>query len=144
MSNQALDTKNTEQTAESGGPSSAPTERPGAVAVHAMLARGRRDPAAIATVMQDNPSATNEIMALLNQTLGNAFVRAVVDILTGGAASAAAAATGQMRVTAHGLHVRSTPSKHGDDNIIGTLPHHAIVEAKGRQGEWVGIEHGGS
>src|SRR5689334_13083074 len=137
MSDNALDTKSTDQTAQSGGQTSASTQKPGAAAVHAMLARGRRDPAAIAAVMQGNPSATNEIMALLNQTLGNAFVRTVLDILTGGAASAASAATGQMRVTAHGLHVRSTPSKQGDDNIVGTLPHHAVVEAKGRSGEWV-------
>ncbi|HMG52991.1 MAG TPA: SH3 domain-containing protein, partial [Kofleriaceae bacterium] len=48
-----------------------------------------------------------------------------------------------MRVTARGLHVRSSPDKDSDHNILGTLPHHEVVNATGNTGEWVGFEYGG-
>ncbi|HMG20177.1 MAG TPA: hypothetical protein VK607_02630, partial [Kofleriaceae bacterium] len=48
---------------------------------------------------------------------------------------------GPMRVTTNGLNVRSSPSKHGRENIIGVLHHHANIEARGREGEWVKTDY---
>lgn len=50
---------------------------------------------------------------------------------------------GPMRVTVNGLHVRSSPSKTGRDNIIGALHLHAQVEGEGADGEWMKIGYRG-
>jgi hypothetical protein len=137
MSERAQDSDVATQASAPGEGTHAPAQ-PAASAVHAMVARGRHDPAAIAAMLQSNPGAQNEILVLLNQTLGHGFVRAVLDLL---APSTGASAGGPMRVIANGLHVRSAPSQLTDDNIIGALPHHAIVSAVGREGDWVKIDH---
>lgn len=128
---------------EAGSPgarSEAATDKgqPPAVAeVHHLLSGGQPDPHAIAGVIRRDPAAKGEILALLHQTLGNAFVVGVM------AAARPPATPGTMRVTASALNVRSTPDKSRADNIIGLLPHHAVVKTTGDGGDWIGIEHRG-
>lgn len=122
---------------------------PAVARVQAMLASGRRELAAIASIVQSEPSAQAAIMALLQQTLGNRFVQAVIALVAPGTAPTAApaetgASEGPVRVTANGLHVRRTPSTASSHNIVGNLLHGAVVTATGHEGEWVKIEHGGS
>src|SRR6185503_16972467 len=144
MSARVQDAQITAQGIGSQEDSMAPAAGSGTLMVRALLARGQRDPNLIAGVLQGHPGAVAEIVAFLNQTLGNRFVQAVLSAFTPDAASGAndaTGATGAMRVTARGLHVRSSPNKKSDSNIVGTLPHHTIVEATGRHGDWVAIEH---
>ncbi|HEU4731281.1 MAG TPA: hypothetical protein VFT22_25480, partial [Kofleriaceae bacterium] len=124
--------------------------QPAVARVQALLASGRRELAAIASIVQSEPSAQAPIMMLLQQTLGNRFVHAVLDFVTGGGSGAPSAAPaehgtsdGPVRVLAHGLHVRGTPSTASSENIVGNLHHGAVVTAIGHEGEWVKIEHGG-
>ncbi|HET7504007.1 MAG TPA: SH3 domain-containing protein [Kofleriaceae bacterium] len=114
-----------------------------ASSAHALAAGGRRDPDTYAAALQANPSAVREIMAFLHQTFGSAFVRTVMALVAPDRAANDGAAHGPMRVTVNGLNVRSTPDRTGNDNVVGLLHHHAIVDASGRQGDWVRIEHGG-
>src|SRR3954468_21049944 len=56
-------------------------ERPETQAVRAMLERGVSDPSAYATYLAAHPAARDEILAVLNQSLGNGFVMQVADAL---------------------------------------------------------------
>lgn len=128
--------------------------------IQTMIARGRRNPGEIAAVVQANPSAGREILAFLHNTLGNGFVQAVVRFLTATpsaaptveavagveeptAAPVAGGPLGELRVTAHGLRVRSSPSATGHDNIVGSLHHNAMINGLGREGAWVQIDFEG-
>jgi hypothetical protein len=141
MSDRTHDSNSTAQTQDTADVGIAPGRASGASMVHAMLAGGQRDPRVVAGVMQSHPSAAAEIVMLLNQTLGNRFVQAVLSFLAPGTTGATTGAAGPMRVTAHGLHVRSSPDTASHDNIIGTLPFHQVVQPTGQHGEWVAIQH---
>jgi hypothetical protein len=144
MSARTQDAQPTTQGVAIQGESMAPAAGSGTTVVRALIARGQRDPNLIASVLQGNPGAVAEIVTFLNQTLGNRFVQAVLSAFspspTSGAAETAGT-TGAMRVTARGLNVRSSPEKTNDKNIVGLLRHQTVVEATGRQGDWVAIEH---
>jgi hypothetical protein len=144
MSDQTHDTKATAQAAPTAETTGAAPAQPAAAAVHSMLARGQHDPKAFASVIQSHPQAKAQIISLLHQTLGNGFVQAVLSVVAPGVANAIASTTGgetPMRVTANGLHVRSSPDKANDSNIVSTLPQHDTVKATGQHGEWTQIEH---
>ena len=56
-------------------------------------------------------------------------------------APTASAPIGQVRVTSHGLHVRSSAAR-APDNVIATLARHEIVTAVALNGAWMQITHG--
>lgn len=141
MSDRTHDTKSNDPTAAPRDAATTAGTSSGAAMVHAMLAGGQRDPRVISGVMQSHPNAAIEIVTLLNQTLGNRFVQAVLSFLSPGTAGATTGPSGPMRVTASGLHVRSSPDKTSHENIVGTLPHHHVVQPTVQHGELVAIEH---
>jgi hypothetical protein len=100
-----------------------------------------------AAVIRSHPASRNEIMNLLQQTIGHTAVRAIVQLLGPGAGGSTASAelpAGEVRVNApHGLRVRSTPDQNAD-NVIGMLVHHATVTPASRMGEWLGVQHQGA
>jgi len=116
--------------------------------VQALLANGAREPQPYAAVIRSHPTSRNEIMSLLQQTIGHTVVRAIVEILGGASTADASPAgaeilAGEVRVNApHGLRVRSGPDQNAD-NVIGMLDHHATVMPASRAGEWLGIQHQG-
>src|SRR4051812_34164682 len=111
----------------------------GAATVYGMLQTGRADPVTIASVLANHPGSEATILQLLHQALGNHFVQQVLSLIgLGGSGDG-----GAMQVTANGLHVRSTPHTGNSDNILTTLPHHATVQATGRSGDWMQIDHHG-
>ncbi len=104
------------------------------------------DPATIVEALreikaQEGPAILQKIMSVAGSTIERILGKHLPDQAEQPAATAMTPTT--MRVTASALHVRSTPDKKGDDNIIGLLPHHTIVHATQRAGNWVGIDHGG-
>jgi SH3 domain-containing protein len=135
-------------------------QRPPAAVAQTMLSRGQRNPQDFAALLQANPAAQREILALLNSTVGMAFAQAVVSLVSGpqeapqaGAATNAEATTGAktagvplgpVRVTADGLNVRRTPNAQASDNIVGGLHHGAVVTAVAHQDAWVAIDFRGA
>jgi len=150
----------TEQADHAG---SAPTS-----VAHTMIARGRRSPDDLAELLRRFPFAQREILSLVQATLGNSVVQAVMSLFQPASHDAAGAqpiaATpvsapavgpsapvsraeliplGPVRVTAQGLRVRRSPDASGEDNILGGLHHNAEVVALAHQGEWIRIEYHG-
>jgi len=158
-----------DQLSESGSDTAAATQshpanqRSSAAVAQTMISRGQRNPQDFAALLQANPSAQREILALLNSTVGMAFAQAVVSLVSGphqeaqagptASAGAAAPGTGSkaagvplgpVRVTADGLNVRGTPDAHASDNIVGGLHHGAVVTAVAHQDAWVAIDFRGA
>ncbi len=100
-----------------------------------------RDPRAVASMIQQQPALKNAVFAMLQQSVGNHFVRSVVEILESGKESGAPA-SGAMRVTADVLNVRNAPAKQ-DHNVVGTLQRHELVQASSREGDWVKLDYRG-
>jgi hypothetical protein len=119
--------------------------------VDAMLAKGQHEPEAYAGLLRQvgkHLAATTEILAALHGSLGNAFVRKVLEAsgLTSAEApkSEAAAGThapGAFRVTPHRLNVRGGASNQAD--IVGSLQRGAVIDVTGNAGTWMMITYAG-
>ncbi|HEX4455267.1 MAG TPA: SH3 domain-containing protein [Kofleriaceae bacterium] len=100
-----------------------------------------RDPRAVASMIRQQPALKNAVFAMLQQSVGNHFVRSVVEILESGT-DTGAPASGAMRVTADLLNVRNAPAKR-DHNVVGTLQRHELVQASSREGDWLKLDYKG-
>ena len=79
MSNQINDNAVAQHNLQDREPAQvAKQEQPATAEVRAMLQNGQKDPKTIGALIQANPSARNEILALLHSTLGNRFVSQVM------------------------------------------------------------------
>jgi hypothetical protein len=121
----------------------ATTDKPANADVDPSFAAGAtpRNPHAVANMIQERPALKTAVFAMLQQSVGNHFVRSVVEILESGKASDAPA-SGAMRVTADVLNVRNAPAKH-EHNVVGTLQRHELVQASSREGDWVKLDYKG-
>jgi hypothetical protein len=122
--------------------------------VHALLASGTRAPEAYADALRNHPAARDEILMLLQRTIGHGAVQQILAAVAEPRAAGAGADSlaggggelplGPVRVNApHGLRVRHSPHAGNDDNVIGLLAHEQTVTTTRREGEWLATEHHG-
>ncbi|MEO8907241.1 MAG: hypothetical protein ABI310_04100, partial [Microbacteriaceae bacterium] len=137
-------TTHTEPASAAHSAATAHDASPAVAKVRGLLARGLRDPALYAEILRAHPAHTNDCVALLHTTLGNAQVGLIIKAAMTGSPGATGSLFGKVIVHAeHGLRVRSSPALEPNcANVSGVLPDHEIIEATGRTGDWLAIDHG--